>query len=224
MGVKLIYQGSGKIAPGRAGLVGDYHHLDPRGIEAEDGREGLGQQDEAAGMVDIAHLFVDGAVPVQEDRGLTHERSFSQIRAAAATSSTLMASRQAEPVSQVRLKQGLHGWGWRITVAREVKGPVATGVGGAEQGHQGDRERRGGVHQPRVVGDQKVELGHYPQGLPEAGPAHQIRHRPLKLCLDQLCHRPFVVPPSSTRRAPNSRCRDCPRAAKRAGSQRLAGP
>ena len=93
--MNLIHQGGGKIAPGRPGLVGDHHHLDPRRIEAADGRDRLGQQYEAAEVIEIAHLFVDGAVPVQEYRRLTHEPSLSQARAAAATSSTLMASRQA---------------------------------------------------------------------------------------------------------------------------------
>ncbi len=54
-----------------------------------------GSSDEAAEVIDIAHLGVDGAVPVQEDCRLTHEASLSQARAAAVTSSTLMASRQA---------------------------------------------------------------------------------------------------------------------------------
>ena len=90
----LIYQGGGKVAPGRPGLVGDHHHLHSGLIETADGRDRLGQQPEAAQVIDIAHLFVDGAVPVQEHRGLTHEPSLSQERAAAATSSTLMAVRQ----------------------------------------------------------------------------------------------------------------------------------
>ena len=94
VGVNLIDQGGGEIAPGRPGLVGDHHHLHSGLIEAADGRDRLVQQLKAAQVIDVAHLFVDGAVPVQEHRGLTHEPSLSQARAAAATSSTLMAVRQ----------------------------------------------------------------------------------------------------------------------------------
>ncbi len=43
-GVNLFHQGGGEIAPGRPGLVGDHHHLDPGRIEAADGRDRLGQQ------------------------------------------------------------------------------------------------------------------------------------------------------------------------------------
>jgi ribosomal protein L27 len=93
-GVDLIYQRGGKIAPGRPGLVGDHHHLYPGLIEAADGRHCLIQQLKAAQVIDVAHLFVDGAVPVQEHRGLTHDPSSSRERAAAATSWTLMAVRQ----------------------------------------------------------------------------------------------------------------------------------
>ena len=94
VGVNLIYQGGGKIAPGRPGLVGDHHHLESGLIEPADGLNGLMEQLKTAQVIDMAHLLVDGAVPVQEHRGLTHAPSLSQERAAAVTSSTLMAVRQ----------------------------------------------------------------------------------------------------------------------------------
>ena len=81
-------KGSREIFPGRPGLIRGNYNFKPRLIQAGDGVSSARQQTEPLRMIDIPHLFIDGAVTIQKYRGL-HSGSLQPVaRACSSTSAT----------------------------------------------------------------------------------------------------------------------------------------
>src|SRR5208337_2962297 len=211
----LFQEGQGEIAPGCPGLVADDHYLQARLIEAADGRGRLGEDPEAAQMVDIAHLFVDGAVPVQKYRGVAHffrlpfsayclllTGSVSQGRAADKTSSTPMAVRQAYPRLQVRRQQGLQGRGRRSTVARGVKGPVAAGSVEPNRATRGTPRAAAACIRPESLVTSKFKWLKTARAWRKSVLLARSRTGRPNCAFTRLATGASPGPPSSTRRAP----------------------
>jgi hypothetical protein len=76
--VKSAHQIQGIIPPGHSGLVRDYENKKPVAVEHSYSLGHLGKNPEPAYMVHIAHLFIDGSIPVDEHRRFFHLPSLSK--------------------------------------------------------------------------------------------------------------------------------------------------
>jgi hypothetical protein len=76
--VKCLHKIQGVIAPGHSGLVGDHKDKEPVTVKHSYGLRHPRKNSETVHMVDIAHLLVDGPVPIDENRGFFHLSSVSK--------------------------------------------------------------------------------------------------------------------------------------------------
>ena len=108
-----------KTAPGQTRLVGDHHDRHLPFVQHADGHGHTGQEPEAADVIDIAHLLVDGAVPVEKNCGFQkrHIQPSIGCNAAKTSSQVIIFMHWKWPSGHFFCLQGLYGRAFLMTTA-----------------------------------------------------------------------------------------------------------